>query len=65
MQVIPFSLYFRKNIPLQAVDHQGSTCCFSSDPKTSVLDFNCLTHDLITFMSSMVAGQSHFRISTR
>jgi hypothetical protein len=64
VHVIPFSLYFRNNIPLQAVGHQCGTCCFGSDPKTSVLDLNCLTHDLITFMSSMVAGQSHFRIST-
>jgi hypothetical protein len=64
VHVIPFSLYFRNNIPLQAVGDQCGTCCFGSDPKTSVLDLNCLTHDLITFMSSMVAGQSHFRIST-
>ncbi|WP_445243500.1 MULTISPECIES: GMC oxidoreductase [unclassified Microcoleus] len=46
------------------MDHQCGTCCFGSNPKTSVLDLNCLTHDLITFMPSMVAGQSHFRSST-
>lgn len=46
MHVIPFSLYPRNNIPLQAVGHQCGTCCFGSDPKTSVLDLNCRTHDV-------------------
>lgn len=46
MHVIPFSLYPRNNVPIQAVAHQCGTCRFGSDPKTSVLDLNCRTHDI-------------------
>ncbi|HEY9663015.1 MAG TPA: GMC family oxidoreductase [Allocoleopsis sp.] len=46
MHVIPFSIYPRNHIPLQAVAHQCGTCRFGSDPKTSVLDLNCRTHDV-------------------
>jgi len=46
MHVIPFSLYPRSHIPLQAVGHQCGTCRFGSDPNTSVLDLNCRTHDI-------------------
>ncbi|GAX44104.1 glucose-methanol-choline oxidoreductase [Tolypothrix sp. NIES-4075] len=46
MHVIPFGLYPRNEIPLEAVAHQCGTCRFGSDPKTSVLDLNCRTHDV-------------------
>jgi choline dehydrogenase-like flavoprotein len=46
MNVIPFSIYPRNNVPVQAVGHQCGTCRFGSDPKTSVLDLNCRTHDI-------------------
>jgi choline dehydrogenase-like flavoprotein len=45
-QVIPFGIYPRNNIPLQAVGHQCGTCRFGDDPQTSVLDSNCRTHDV-------------------
>lgn len=44
--VIPFSIYPRNHLPVQAVAHQCGTCRFGSDPKTSVLDLNCRTHDV-------------------
>ncbi|BDD12319.1 dehydrogenase (plasmid) [Fulvitalea axinellae] len=44
--IVPHSLYFRKKIPLQAVGHQCGTARFGEDPKTSVLDKNCRTHDV-------------------
>lgn len=44
--VIPFSIYPRSNVPVQAVGHQCGTCRFGSDPNTSVLDLNCRTHDV-------------------
>jgi choline dehydrogenase-like flavoprotein len=44
--ILPCSLYFRKRVPLQAVAHQCGTCRFGTDPKTSVLDLNCRTHDV-------------------
>jgi len=44
--IIPLSLYFRKRLPLQGVAHQVGTCRFGEDPKTSVLDINCRTHDV-------------------
>ncbi|MDV2994700.1 MAG: 6'''-hydroxyparomomycin C oxidase [Chroococcidiopsis sp. SAG 2025] len=43
---IPFSLYPRNTIPLQAVGHQCGTCRFGEDPTTSVLDLNCRTHEI-------------------
>lgn len=46
MHVIPFSIYPRNHVPIQAVAHQCGTCRFGSDPKTSVLDLNCRTHDI-------------------
>ncbi len=45
-RILPCSLYFRKRIPLQGVAHQVGTCRFGEDPKTSVLDINCRTHDV-------------------
>jgi choline dehydrogenase-like flavoprotein len=44
--VIPFGIYPRTLIPLQAVGHQCGTCRFGTDPATSVLDLNCRTHDI-------------------
>jgi choline dehydrogenase-like flavoprotein len=44
--VIPFGIYPRNKIPLQAVGHQCGTCRFGEDPHTSVLDLNCRTHDI-------------------
>jgi choline dehydrogenase-like flavoprotein len=44
--IIPASFYFRKKLPLQGVAHQCGTCRFGDDPKTSVLDRNCRTHDV-------------------
>jgi choline dehydrogenase-like flavoprotein len=45
-RIIPASFYFRKKLPLQGVAHQCGTCRFGEDPKTSVLDINCRTHDI-------------------
>lgn len=44
--VIPFNIYPRNHLPLQAVSHQCGTCRMGSDPTTSVLDFNCRSHDI-------------------
>jgi choline dehydrogenase-like flavoprotein len=43
---IPHSLYFKKIIPLAAVGHQNGTLRFGENPKTSVLDINCKTHEI-------------------
>lgn len=45
-RILPCSLYFRKRIPIQGVAHQCGTCRFGEDPKTSVLDLDCRTHDV-------------------
>lgn len=45
-QLLPFSLYFQQKIPLEGMGHQCGTCVFGSDPKTSVLNPNCRTHDV-------------------
>jgi choline dehydrogenase-like flavoprotein len=34
------------SVPIQVVAHQSGTCRFGEDPKSSVLDLNCRTHDL-------------------
>jgi choline dehydrogenase-like flavoprotein len=44
--IFPCSFYLRKKIPLGGVAHQVGTCRFGNDPKTSVLDLNCKTHDV-------------------
>jgi len=41
-----FYWFWTKQMPLQVVWHQSGTCKFGRDPKTSVLDLNCRTHDL-------------------
>ncbi|APB32814.1 choline dehydrogenase [Gloeomargarita lithophora Alchichica-D10] len=41
---IPFGIYPRNQVPVQAVGHQCGTCRFGTDPNTSVLDVHCRTH---------------------
>ncbi len=43
---VPLHAYFKKRIPLEGVGHQNGTCRMGFDPRTSVLDANCKTHDL-------------------
>ncbi len=38
--------YFKQTIPIEGVGHQNGTCRFGDDPKTSVLDRDCQTHDV-------------------
>ncbi len=38
--------YLGKKIPIAGVAHQNGTVRFGKDPKTSVLDIHCKTHDL-------------------
>lgn len=45
-QIIPISLYLRKKIALSGIGHQCGTCRFGEDPKTSVLNINCRTHEI-------------------
>ncbi|CAN5520240.1 GMC family oxidoreductase [soil metagenome] len=45
-RVIPLSLYLKKKIPTMGVAHQNGTCRFGEDPKTSVLNSFCRTHDV-------------------
>ena len=40
------SLYLGKNIPINGTAHQAGTCRFGMDPKTSVLNLDCRTHEL-------------------
>ena len=40
------NLYLAEQIPLAGVAHQNGTLRFGDDPKTSVLNRNCKTHDL-------------------
>lgn len=42
----PKSGYFTTKMPMHSLGHQVGTCKFGEDPKTSVLDLNCRTHDL-------------------
>jgi choline dehydrogenase-like flavoprotein len=43
---VPHSLYLTKDIPLAGVGHQAGTIRFGTDPKTSVLDVHCKTHEI-------------------
>ena len=43
---LPCSAYFGKRIPIGGVGHQNGTMRFGHDPKASVLDINCKTHDI-------------------
>jgi choline dehydrogenase-like flavoprotein len=45
-RLIPQHLYLGKKIPIAGTAHQCGTVRFGRDPKTSVLDVNCKTHDL-------------------
>jgi choline dehydrogenase-like flavoprotein len=45
-EIIPTETYFKKRIPLEGVGHQNGTCRFGHDPKTSVLDRNCRSHEI-------------------
>ena len=45
-QIFPNALYLRKKIPVQGVAHQCGTTKFGTNPKDSVLDLNCKTHDV-------------------
>jgi choline dehydrogenase-like flavoprotein len=38
--------YMKTDIPIAGVAHQAGTCRFGDDPRTSVLDRNCRTHEL-------------------
>ncbi|NES74893.1 MULTISPECIES: GMC oxidoreductase [Okeania] len=40
------SIYPRGEVPIEVVANQCGTCRFGEDPKTSVLDINCRTHDV-------------------
>ncbi|WP_071188669.1 GMC family oxidoreductase [Trichormus sp. NMC-1] len=40
------SLHIPQNMGMREVAHQCGTCRFGEDPKTSVLDINCRTHDI-------------------
>jgi len=40
------NIYPRGETPIQVVAHQGGTCRFGEDARTSVLDLNCRTHDI-------------------
>ncbi|HKQ96371.1 MAG TPA: GMC family oxidoreductase [Candidatus Polarisedimenticolia bacterium] len=44
--LFPMQAYIGKRIPLAGVAHQNGTMRFGADPKSSVLDRNCRTHDL-------------------
>jgi choline dehydrogenase-like flavoprotein len=44
--VIGLSAYLKQTIPIEGVGHQNGTCRFGDDPKTSVLDRNCQSHDV-------------------
>lgn len=45
-QIGSFSLNVTTKMSLKEVAHQCGTCRFGEDPKTSVLDINCRTHDV-------------------
>ncbi|MGH9489319.1 MAG: GMC oxidoreductase [Terriglobales bacterium] len=44
--LLPRELYLGKDIPIGGTAHQAGTARFGRDPKTSVLDVNCRTHDV-------------------
>jgi choline dehydrogenase-like flavoprotein len=44
--LIPLQAYIPARIPLAGVAHQNGTARFGRDPRTSVLDVNCRTHDV-------------------
>jgi len=44
--VLPLGAYFKKRIPLEGVGHQNGTCRMGRDPKTSVLNEFCRSHEV-------------------
>ena len=46
MHLIPRNLFTGIRIPLAGVAHQNGTIRFGDDPKTSVLDRNCKSHEV-------------------
>lgn len=46
LRKVGFFMFMLQKVPLAAVWHQVGTCKFGSDPKTTVLDLNCRTHDV-------------------
>ena len=44
--LLPTHLYLGKKIPIAGTAHQCGTVRFGRDPRNSVLDVNCKTHDL-------------------
>jgi choline dehydrogenase-like flavoprotein len=44
--IFPHPLYLSQRIPIAGCAHQAGTLRFGKDPKTSVLDLNCKTHDI-------------------
>jgi choline dehydrogenase-like flavoprotein len=42
----PLSIFFTTEMTIKDVGHQCGTCRFGENPKTSVLDLNCRTHDV-------------------
>ena len=46
LRKIGFFMFMIAKVPLSAVWHQVGTCKFGSDPKTTVIDLNCRTHDV-------------------
>ncbi len=44
--LLPFRIYPRNKVSIQAVGHQCGTCRFGEDPATSVLNLNCRTHEV-------------------
>jgi choline dehydrogenase-like flavoprotein len=44
--ILARSLYVGQRIPLAGVAHQNGTVRFGNDPRTSVLDRNCRTHEV-------------------
>jgi choline dehydrogenase-like flavoprotein len=44
--LLPRNAYLRKQIPIAGVAHQCGTARFGTDPRASVLDPDCRTHDV-------------------
>ena len=44
--IVPRQLWLGQRIPLAGVAHQNGTLRFGHDPRTSVLDANCRTHEI-------------------
>ena len=44
--LIPRHAYLKNEIPVAGVAHQAGTCCFGTDPHTSVLNVDCRAHEV-------------------